>query len=75
MEFPKRLAPLSQALPTSQISAGSEMNLPFTQEQFFEIFPAYNVAVWPAQFVLNVLAIAMVVLVLRAPERAGRLVS
>jgi len=75
MEFPKRLAPLSQALPTSQISAGSEMNLPFTQEQFFEIFPAYNVAVWPAQFVLNVLAIAMVVLVLRAPERAERLVS
>lgn len=51
------------------------MNLPFTQQQFFEVIAAYNVAVWPAQFVLTLLAVAMVVLVIHGPERAGRLVS
>lgn len=51
------------------------MDLPFTKAQFFEVFAAYNVAVWPAQFVLTLLAVAMVVLVIRGPERAGRLVS
>jgi Family of unknown function (DUF6064) len=54
---------------------GSKMNLPFMQEQFFDIFAAYNIAVWPAQLVLNLLAIAMVVLVVRSPARAGRLIS
>ena len=51
------------------------MNLPFTQDQFFGVFAAYNVAVWPAQFVLTALAIAMLVIVLWMPERAGRPVS
>lgn len=51
------------------------MNLPFTQDQFFGVFAAYNVAVWPAQFVLTVLAISMLVIVLWMPERAGRPVS
>lgn len=51
------------------------MDLPFTKAQFFEVFAAYNVAVWPAQFVLTLLAVAMLVLVIRGPERAGRLVS
>jgi len=31
------------------------MNLPFTPNQFFGVIAAYNVAVWPAQFVLIVL--------------------
>jgi hypothetical protein len=33
--------------------------LPFTREQFFDVFSAYNQAVWPAQFVLLALALAM----------------
>jgi hypothetical protein len=51
------------------------MDLPFTREQFFDVIADYNVAVWPAQFVLTLLAVAIVVLVIRGPERAGRLVS
>lgn len=51
------------------------MDLPFSREQFFEVIADYNVAVWPAQFALTLLAVAIVVLVLRWPERVGRLVS
>lgn len=51
------------------------MNLPFTREQFFEVFASYNVAVWPAQVVLVALAVSMTLLVLRSPEKAGRFVS
>lgn len=51
------------------------MDLPFSQEQFFEVIADYNVAVWPAQFVLTLLAVAIVVLAIRGPVRAGRLVS
>lgn len=51
------------------------MDLPFSQEQFFGVMADYNVAVWPAQFAAMMLAIAMVVLVVRVPERAGRPVS
>lgn len=48
------------------------MNLPFSQAQFFELFAAYNTAVWPAQIVLVLLAIVLPILALRWPERAGR---
>lgn len=51
------------------------MDLPFSREHFFEVIADYNVAVWPAQFALTLLAVAIVVLVLRWPERVGRLVS
>lgn len=51
------------------------MDLPFSREQFFGVIADYNVAVWPAQFVLTLLAVAIVGLVIREPERAGRLVS
>jgi len=49
------------------------MSLPFTHEQFFEVFRRYNEAVWPAQVGLTLLALAAVVL-LFVPLR-GRLVS
>lgn len=39
------------------------MQLPFTVEQFFDVIRAYNMAVWPAQVVLLVLAVAAIVLV------------
>lgn len=39
------------------------MHLPFTTEQFFEVFRNYNTAVWPAQVVLLALAVAAGVLV------------
>jgi hypothetical protein len=33
------------------------MSLPFTSRQFFEVFAAYNLAVWPAQVLLNLVAL------------------
>jgi hypothetical protein len=39
--------------------------LPFSPEQFFEVFRHYNEAVWPVQIVLKVLAAAGAVLLLR----------
>lgn len=51
------------------------MHLPFSREQFFEVFAAYNTAVWPAQVVLGGLALAMLVAIAARPAQAGRLVS
>jgi Family of unknown function (DUF6064) len=39
------------------------MQLPFTTEQFYDVFRAYNTAVWPAQLFLVALAIVAVVFV------------
>jgi len=33
------------------------MEIPFTTTQFFAVFGRYNEAVWPAQFILNILAL------------------
>ena len=38
------------------------MSIPFTAEQFFEVFAAYNAAIWPVQiiaYVLGLIAVAM----------------
>lgn len=51
------------------------MDLPFSRTQFFQAIADYNVAVWPAPFVLTLLALAMVALALRGSARAGRLVA
>jgi hypothetical protein len=41
---------------------GINMNLPFTVEQFLDVFARYNNAIWPAQLLLNLLALAVVFL-------------
>jgi len=51
------------------------MKLPFSQQQFYDGFTAYHHALWAAPYLLNALALAMVLLLWRAPERAGRWVS
>lgn len=51
------------------------MRVPFTVEQFLEVFRRYNDAVWPAQWVLYALGIAVVVLAFRSTPEAGRVVS
>jgi hypothetical protein len=51
------------------------MGLPFTREEFFGQFSAYNLAVWPAQIALLALALAIVAAVLLRREQAGRFVS
>lgn len=37
------------------------MNLPFSVEQFFTVFAAYNLAIWPAQIIAYVLGLTVVV--------------
>ena len=51
------------------------MLLPFTTEQFFGVFAAYNIAVWPAQVLLTSLAVAATVLVFIPSRWSGRAVS
>lgn len=41
--------------------------LPFTEDQFFEVFAAYNRAVWPAPIVLTLLALGAAALAWRRP--------
>ena len=38
------------------------MSLPFTTEQFWQVMRSYNEGVWPAQLVLNAIAVALIVL-------------
>jgi hypothetical protein len=42
--------------------------LPFTQDEFFAVFAAYNRAVWPAQVVLYALAAGLLGLLLFRPS-------
>jgi hypothetical protein len=45
------------------------MSLPFTVEQFFETFAAYNAFIWPAQVALVVTALGAVYLAVRADAK------
>jgi len=49
--------------------------LPFTREQFLEVFASYNTAVWPAQLVAYGIGGLLVALLLSHSARAGRLVA
>lgn len=49
--------------------------MPFTVEEFFDVFRQYNETVWPAQLVLLAAAIVAVLMAVRAGEHAGRTVS
>lgn len=51
------------------------MDLPFTPDQFFNVFRQYNQAVWPMQIVLNLLALAAIGLLFRRHPSAGRMVA
>lgn len=46
--------------------------LPFTREQFFEVFAAYNAASWPAAIAAYPLAFAVLFLAWRGAARSGR---
>ena len=46
-------------------------SLPFTERQFFEVFAAYNQAVWPAPIVLTILALGAAALAWRRPGAAA----
>jgi hypothetical protein len=49
--------------------------LPFTVEQFSDVFAAYNVAVWPIQVILVLLAAAAVLLALKPRPFSDRMIA
>lgn len=51
------------------------MELPFTQAEFFRVVAEYNLAVWPAQPALAVLALVATVLTFRSTRWADRAVT
>jgi Family of unknown function (DUF6064) len=51
------------------------MEIPFTVEQFFDVFGAYNMAIWPAQILAYVLGIAALALAIRESKLSARILS
>jgi hypothetical protein len=51
------------------------LQLPFTAEQFLDVFARYNLTVWPAQLVLTALGGLLVLAAARGGPRRGRLVA
>ena len=49
--------------------------LPFTTEEFFEVFARYNAALWPAQIGATGLGLVALALVLRPSSAANRAIS
>lgn len=39
------------------------MKLPFNKKQFLDVFRQYNISIWPAQIMLNILAIVAIILI------------
>ena len=50
------------------------MNMPFTTEQFFQVFESYNLAIWPMQVVAYLLALSAVVLALKPIRFSNRII-
>lgn len=51
------------------------MRLPFTTEQFLDIFAKYNVVVWPVQSLLCLLGLSCIVLALRRSTWSSSIIS
>lgn len=50
-------------------------SIPFTEEQFLDVFKAYNESVFPAQIILYLIAGIIVFLIYKKPENASRWVT
>jgi hypothetical protein len=65
-----------QALPIlnpNQFHWGGECStVPFSSDEFFAVFAAYNTAVWPAQLVLTAAAAVAIALAFRRSATADR---
>lgn len=51
------------------------MEIPFTVEQFFDVFGTYNAAIWPIQVLAYVLGIVALALAIREGNLSARIVS
>jgi hypothetical protein len=54
---------------------GPKMNMPFTVDQFMEVFAKYNLAIWPAQVIAYLLGAMAIFLAIRKREYSGRVIS
>ena len=51
------------------------MRIPFTVEQFFDVFRTYNTAIWPVQVLAYVLGVVALALAFRESKLSTRIVS
>ncbi len=51
------------------------MEIPFTVEQFLDVFEKYNLSVWPMQIVLNLFGIAAIVLAIKKASYSARIIT
>lgn len=51
------------------------MKLPFTTEDFLKVFEKYNLAVWPMQYALYLIAIASVILAVKTTSYSSKYIS
>ncbi len=51
------------------------MDIPFTVEQFFDVFKAYNTAIWPAQVIAYLIGVGAIALAFRENRLFGRIIS
>ncbi len=51
------------------------MKLPFTIEQFLQVFGNYNLTVWPMQIFLYVLGVVVVILAIRPSNGSNKIIS
>jgi hypothetical protein len=49
------------------------MKLPFSVDEFLNVFERYNLSVWPAQVVFNLLALVAIVVVIRNRKHSNRI--
>jgi len=51
------------------------MNLPFSIEQFLQVFKNYNVAVWPAQIIFYLFSFVMIFLAIRKSKNKSTVIN
>ena len=51
------------------------MNLPFTTEEFLDVFKRYNLTVWPTQILLVILALLMIFVLLKKNKLSDKIIS
>jgi hypothetical protein len=51
------------------------MSLPFTADEFFNVFEAYNLTIWPVPIVAYILGIAAILLATRDTQVQSRIVT
>jgi hypothetical protein len=57
------------------LTVSARYGLPFTVEQFYDVFVQYNESVWPTQIVLYAVAIAVLALLVRARPAECRIIA